>query len=484
MRNFFKYKLIFLAVVPFLFGFNLLHSIGISAGGAGLSLALPFPAAVGLFAVGLGFYSHLTTDTPPSYNSVSVILVAYQEHVYLERTIRHILSTSPSNLLTEILVLDDASDPPLSEILESSFPGHPLIRYSRNPTREGLIRSKTTAARAATGDVIIYLDAHVKPEPGWMEPMIAPLRENYRRIVVPLIPVLDENMEQVSNFIGIKLLFDWKLDFIWYEDGTPEVPVMSGGLLAVHRRWFIESGEYDPGMLMWGGENVEQSVRNWLCGGDIIVSRQSRVGHVFREVAPYKPNVTQIHMNKARAVDGWFDDWSDYYYRANPFDRDRRPSEESIHPRIQLKEELGCKPFGTFVERFQKVFLDHGLLPQVTFSLRHRRTGQCLAAVGDGLGLADCDSTDHSQTLVPSSFGSIRIGSRPNDCLHAEGAVTLATCTAHDEGVKGWEVTEGDLRWKGDSVYIDDEGRAALTQEPVGLFETINEVEYNHELFK
>lgn len=38
-------------------------------------------------------------------------------------------------------------------------------------------------------------------------------------------------------------------------------PSMSGGLLAVRAAWFRESGEYDEGMEIWGGENVELALR-------------------------------------------------------------------------------------------------------------------------------------------------------------------------------------------------------------------------------
>ena len=56
----------------------------------------------------------------------------------------------------------------------------------RLPKREGLIRARLAGARAASGDVILYLDSHCECNTGWLEPLLARIHEEPRAFVVPI----------------------------------------------------------------------------------------------------------------------------------------------------------------------------------------------------------------------------------------------------------------------------------------------------------
>jgi GT2 family glycosyltransferase len=87
-----------------------------------------------------------------------------------------------------------------------------------------------------------------------------------------------------------KCYLSFDAEFKWTNDDTPFVPIMSGGLLAMSRRWWQETGGYDTAMLGWGGENLDQSLRIWLCGGEIYSASDSYVAHMWRDGSKPKTN--------------------------------------------------------------------------------------------------------------------------------------------------------------------------------------------------
>eukprot|EP00921_Rhytidocystis_pertsovi_P022648 GHVQ01036148.1.p1 GENE.GHVQ01036148.1~~GHVQ01036148.1.p1 ORF type:complete len:1019 (-),score=239.95 GHVQ01036148.1:799-3450(-) len=305
---------------------------------------------------------------------VSIVIVTHNEHLYIQRTLDSIVQASSPAVLSEIIIIDDASRPPIQTAYNTTQYHEPLVKLYTNPTREGLIRSKIFGAekRKSKSNIIVFLDCHVKPDPGWLYPIIRNININYKRVVVPIIPVLDGDTWEINRHaVGIKMMFDWDFSFHWYEDKGDWVPVMSGGLLGISGTWWEESGKLDDGLMIWGGENIEQSIRVWLCGGEIVVARDSVVGHVFRTSFPYSVDGKKTLVNKVRTAVGWLDEYKEKFFQAYEPSRSQVRSIGDISKRMEIKKNLGCQNFQWFVNRFKNVFMDRGLIPRDSFLIRY-----------------------------------------------------------------------------------------------------------------
>lgn len=92
----------------------------------------------------------------------------------LWRTLFSVINRSPPQLIHEIVLVDDGST---NSNVGASFAAGvrrkiPKVKYVRRAKREGLIAARLTGARAATGEVLIFLDSHCEATVNWLPPLL------------------------------------------------------------------------------------------------------------------------------------------------------------------------------------------------------------------------------------------------------------------------------------------------------------------------
>lgn len=102
-------------------------------------------------------------------------MIFNNEHLNtLLRTCVSVINRTPAKLLKEIILVDDGSDmeelgKPLEERIEQYSSIVKLIRVGH---RTGLIRARLAGARAAKGEVLVFLDAHCEANTNWLPPLL------------------------------------------------------------------------------------------------------------------------------------------------------------------------------------------------------------------------------------------------------------------------------------------------------------------------
>jgi GT2 family glycosyltransferase len=196
---------------------------------------------------------------------VTAVIPCYNGERFIGPAIEHLLNQTRK--ADEIIVVEDGSTDRSGEIIS----GYPEVKVIRHPKNLGLPTGRNNAWKAATGDIIVFVDVDAYAEPDFIEKILAVYEE--------------EDIAGVSGagfeVRGDSLANRWRQKFLAQNHGPKRVenPPFLFGICASYRRSVLEEiGGFDPAFHT-NGEDVEICLRIKKKGYRLVYSPEAKVYH-------------------------------------------------------------------------------------------------------------------------------------------------------------------------------------------------------------
>jgi glycosyltransferase involved in cell wall biosynthesis len=238
-------------------------------------------------------------------NRLTAIISFLNEGAEIERTVASIRETAEDNV--DILLINDNSHDDIDyEAVAKKY----NARYHFNNTRMGAGPSKNLGTELCETPYFILFDGHMRfYHNDWWKETVNALENNDRAVYCLRCFPLDKQyclMENTSMGAYIHTFGEPDHDVLspaWlYGDEKPEISAMTipcvlGACYAASVRYWQYIKGY-TGLRTYSCEEAYLSLKTWLEGGECILLKKLKVGHIFRQKTPYVMSSTDVIYNK------------------------------------------------------------------------------------------------------------------------------------------------------------------------------------------
>ncbi len=209
----------------------------------------------------------------------TVVLPALNEGAMLEMTVESI-ARETRDVRYEIIVVDDGSTDGCTNAYQQQRDRRVKLLTGGGV---GVAGARNFGARHARGDHVVFMDAHCRVPPHWLESFAESLSVPEVGVVGPCFTQLSVPTPRVCGMYWP----DNTLNSCWFDPGVHVapylVPLTPGGCQAFRRDTFEALGGYENGFTRWGFEDVELCLRAWLLGYQVVAHPGITIEHYFRE---------------------------------------------------------------------------------------------------------------------------------------------------------------------------------------------------------
>ena len=256
----------------------------------------------------------LTGGTGVAGIEVSIVVVGYGAPGWLDRCLVSLAGAGRPALGHEVVVVDNASTPPLRSTLTAPLDGVRLVTLERNV---GFGRACNLGASLALGRRVLFLNPDTEVLPGAVDALAAFLDADPGRGLVggrTLTPDHDPDpasvwgapslWSQTCFATGLSTVFAGSRAFDpeslgwWGHDTEREVGVVTGCLLMARREVFLDLGGFDERYFMYG-EDVDLSVRARSAGYHPSFTPDAAVVHAKGATSTSAAKILMVMRGKA-----------------------------------------------------------------------------------------------------------------------------------------------------------------------------------------